>query len=337
MVQHVTVRNLIKYAGHELQTDVVAGEAGLDKQIKTAESNRPGLALCGYYEHFGYDRVQIFGHGEVAYLESLPATDRFAVLDRLLSYPLPCIVVTGKLNPPSELIDIANRNRIAVLTTVLASSAFTTRLLLFFEDEFGPSEYVHGNLVDVFGVGVLILGQSGIGKSECTLGLLQNGHRVIADDTVLLKRVSEHRVFGIRPRPFKHYIEVRGIGIIDVVALFGVTAVGDRKQVELVATLEPWNEDKTYNRTGIRDDEYIFHSEKLPHVVIPVRPGRNLSNLIEVAAMSLWGDKLGLDAAKEFASALARMAKDKNDEDVLDQWRHETLLREIVQPLDAKR
>ncbi len=337
MVQHVTVRNLIKYAGHELQTDVVAGEAGLDKQIKTAESNRPGLALCGYYEHFGYDRVQIFGHGEVAYLESLPATDRFAVLDRLLSYPLPCIVVTGKLNPPSELIDIANRNRIAVLTTVLASSAFTTRLLLFFEDEFGPSEYVHGNLVDVFGVGVLILGQSGIGKSECTLGLLQNGHRVIADDTVLLKRVSEHRVFGIRPRPYKHYIEVRGIGIIDVVALFGVTAVGDRKQVELVATLEPWNEDKTYNRTGIRDDEYIFHSEKLPHVVIPVRPGRNLSNLIEVAAMSLWGDKLGLDAAKEFDSALARMAKDKNDEDALDQWRHETLLREIVQPLDAKR
>ena len=337
MKQHVTVRNLIKYAGHELQTDVVAGEAGLDRQIKTAESNRPGLALCGYYEHFGHDRVQIFGHGEVGYLESLSATARFDVLNQLLSYPLPCIVVTSGLCPPEELIDLANRNQITVLTTVLASSTFTTRLLLFFEDEFGPSEYVHGNLVDVFGVGVLILGQSGIGKSECTLGLLQSGHRVIADDTVLLKKVSEHRVFGIRPRPFKHYIEVRGIGIIDVVALFGVTAVGDRKQVELVATLEPWNKEKAYNRTGVRDDEYIFHNERLPHVVIPVRPGRNLANLIEVAAMSFWGDKLGLDAAKEFDSALVEMTQDKNDEVVLDQWRHETLHREIVNPSDGKR
>ena len=337
MDQDVTVRKLIKYAGHELQTDIVAGEAGLDRRIETAESNRPGLALCGYYEHFGYDRVQIFGHGEIGYLDSLSATARFDVLNQLLSYPLPCIVVTSGLRPPEELIDLANGNHIAVLTTVLASSTFTTRLLLFFEDEFGPSEYVHGNLVDVFGVGVLILGQSGVGKSECTLGLLQSGHRVIADDTVLLKRVSEHRVFGIRPRPFKHYIEVRGIGIIDVIALFGVTAVGDRKQVELVATLEPWNEKKMYNRTGIRDDEYIFHNERLPHVVIPVRPGRNLANLIEVAAMSFWGDKLGLDAAKEFDSALVEMARDKNDEAVLDQWRHETLHREIVHPLDAKR
>lgn len=336
MEQNVTVRKLIKYAGYELQIDVVAGIDGLDQQIRTAESNRPGLALCGYYDHFGYDRVQILGHGEIGYLDSLPPPARFDVLNQLLSFSLPCVVVTSTLTPPTELIDLANQNHIPVLTTCLASSVFTTRLLLFFEDEFGPSEYVHGNLVDVFGVGVLILGQSGIGKSECTLELLQRGHRVIADDAVLLKKVSEHRVFGIRPRPLKHYIEVRGIGIIDVVALFGVTAVGDRREVELVATLEHWDDSKAYNRTGIKDDEYIFHNESIPHVVIPVRPGRNLSNLIEVATMSFWGNKLGFDAAKEFDSALVEMARDKNDESLLDQWRHETLHREIVHPLDVK-
>jgi len=336
MGQNVTVRKLIKYAGYELQIEVVAGVEGLNRQIKTAESNRPGLALCGYFNHFGYDRVQILGHGEIGYLDSLTPAVRFDVLNQLLAFPLPCVVVTSALSPPVELIDLANQNHIPVLATILGSSVFTTRLLLFFEDEFGPSEHVHGNLVDVFGVGVLILGQSGIGKSECTLELLQRGHRVIADDVVLLKKVSEHRVFGIRPRPLKHYIEVRGIGIIDVVGLFGVTAVGDRKEVELVATLERWDDSKAYNRAGIKDDEYVFHKESIPHVVIPVRPGRNLSNLIEVAAMSFWGNKLGFDAAKEFDNALVEMACDKNDEAVLDQWRHETLHREIVHPLKVK-
>ena len=254
----------------------------------------------------------------------------------LLSFPIPCVAVTSGLSPPTELINLANQNGIPVLTTSLGSSVFTTRLLLFFEDEFGPTEYVHGNLVDVFGVGVLILGQSGIGKSECTLGLLQSGHRVIADDSVLLKRVSEHRVFGIRPRPVKHYIEVRGIGIIDVVALFGVTAVGDRKEVELVATLERWDEKNRSYQTSTEADEYIFHNEHISHVVIPVRPGRNLSNLIEVAAMNFCGNRLGLDAANELDDALIEMARDKNDEAVLDQWRHETLHREIVHPLNAK-
>lgn len=324
MESNMTVKRLIKYAGYELKLEVAAGADGLNREIKTAESNRPGLALCGYYEHFGYDRVQILGHGEIGYLESLRPENRSEILVKLLDYEIPCIIVTSNLTPPAELMAIGNQQNIPILTTSLTSAIFTTRLLLFFEDELDPSEYVHGNLVDVFGVGVLILGQSGIGKSECALELLQRGHRLIADDTVLLKRMSGHRVFGIRARPVKHYMEVRGLGIIDVVALFGVTAIGNRKQVELVVTLEPWDNSKVYNRTEI-DDVYSFHDESIPHVVIPVRPGRNISNLVEAAATNLWGQKLGFHAAKDLDQEVIQLMRRKDDEVVLDEWEHETL------------
>ena len=176
MPNHImTVRQLIKYAGYELQLEITAGRDGLDRALKTAESNRPGLALCGYYDHFGYERVQILGHGEISYIESLPRLKQTEVLNKFFSYALPCVVITNNLPLPSEFVAIGNRTNIPILTTRLSSAVFTTRLLLFLEDEFGPSEYVHGNLVDVFGVGVLILGDSGIGKSECALELLQRG------------------------------------------------------------------------------------------------------------------------------------------------------------------
>jgi HPr kinase/phosphorylase len=336
MPNTMTVRKLIKYAGYELQLEVTGGSTGLDRPIKTAESNRPGLALCGHYQHFGYDRVQIFGHGEMSYLESLHPAARLDVLKKLSSYPIPCVVVTSGFPVLPEVASIGNQNSIPILTTRLSSSVFTTRLLLFLEDEFGPAEYIHGNLVDVFGVGVLILGKSGIGKSECALELLQRGHRLIADDTVLLKRVSGHRVFGIRSQPLRHYMEVRGLGVVDVIALFGVTAVGDRKQVELVVTLELWDENKEYIRTGLDEDFYCFHNEYIPHVVIPVRPGRNLSNLVEAAAMNLWGKKLGFHAAKDLDHAITKMMHTENEEVVLDEWQHEALHREIIHPTETE-
>ena len=337
MPEHImTVRQLIKYAGYELQLDITAGHDGLDRALKTAESNRPGLALCGHYDYFGHERVQILGHGEISYIESLSPSERTKVFQKFFSYDLPCVIVTNNLPTPSELVAIGDHVKIPILTTRLSSAVFTTRLLLFLEDEFGPSEYVHGNLVDVFGVGVLILGDSGIGKSECALELLQKGHRLIADDTVLLKRVSGHRIFGMRAQPLKHYMEVRGLGIVDVIGLFGVTAVGDRAQVELVITLEHWDEAKAYDRTGLDEEVYSFHNERIPYVVIPVATGRNISNLIEVAAMNLWGQKLGFHAAKELNETLIAEMAEKNDEEVLDEWQHTTLHREILEPTKSK-
>ncbi len=321
MPQSITVRKLFQRMEYELQIELVAGEKGLDKKLHTAETNRPGLALCGHYESFAYDRVQVLGKGEIAYLNKINADERTRVVQKILSYPLPCIIVTNDLPAPQELIVESNCAGIPVLSTTLSTPVLIRRLLLFLEDEFGPYEIIHGNLVEVFGIGVLILGESGIGKSECALELIKHGRRIIADDAVLLKRISGHRIFGTSAHTLKHYMEVRGIGIIDVLTLFGVTAVRTRKRVELVVTLEHWDAKQEYDRSGLDEDFYEILGEKLPHVTIPVRPGRNISIIVEVAAMNLRAKKMGHYAAEEFNTALIQEMQQVESRDwEIDEW-----------------
>ena len=224
------------------------------------------------------------------------------LLSLFFSYPVPCLIFVSDLCVPDVVKTLASQHQIPVLSTPLPSTVFTVRLLRFLEDELGVVDCIHGNLVDVFGIGVLILGKSGIGKSECSLELVQKGHRLIADDSVLLKQVSGSRVLGSRPEFFKHYIEVRGLGIIDVVSLFGVTAIGDRKQVELVVFLEEWDENQGYDRTGFSNEHYVFHEAEVNQVTIPVAPGRNISNLIETAVANLLSQRFGIDAPKNLNS-----------------------------------
>ena len=304
MAHHITVQNLIEHAGGDLKLDLIAGEEGLNRQIILADSNRPGLALCGYYEYFGSDRVQIFGKGEVAYLQNLSYSNRFEVLSLFFSYTIPCLVFVSDLCVPEVIKTLAEQHQVPILSTPLSSTIFTVRLLQFLEDELGAVDCVHGNLVDVFGIGVLVLGKSGIGKSECSLELIQKGHRLIADDSVLLKQVAGPRILGTRSKLFKHYIEVRGLGIIDVVSSFGVTAIGDQKQVELVVCLEEWDENQGYDRTGFSNESYVFHETDIDQVTIPVAPGRNISNLIETAAANLLSQKFGIDAPKNLNNEL---------------------------------
>ena len=306
MAHHITVQDLVERAGGDLKLGLIVGEKGLNRQIISADSNRPGLALCGYYEHFGSDRVQVFGKGEVAYLQDLSSSNRFEVLSLFFSYPVPCLVFVSDLCVPDVVKTLASQHQIPVLSTPLPSTIFTVRLLRFLEDELGVVDCIHGNLVDVFGIGVLILGKSGIGKSECSLELVQKGHRLIADDSVLLKQVAGPRILGSRPEFFKHYIEVRGLGIIDVVSLFGVTAIGDRKQVELVVFLEEWDENQGYDRTGFSNESYVFHEAEVNQVTIPVAPGRNISNLIETAVANLLSQRFGIDAPKNLNSELSK-------------------------------
>ena len=306
MAHHITVQDLVERAGGDLKLGLIVGEKGLNRQIISADSNRPGLALCRYYEHFGSDRVQVFGKGEVAYLQDLPSSNRFEVLSLFFSYPVPCLVFVSDLCVPDVVKTLASQHQIPVLSTPLPSTVFTVRLLRFLEDELGVVDCIHGNLVDVFGIGVLILGKSGIGKSECSLELVQKGHRLIADDSVLLKQVAGPRILGSRPEFFKHYIEVRGLGIIDVVSLFGVTAIGDRKQVELVVFLEEWDENQGYDRTGFSNEPYVFHEAEVNQVTIPVAPGRNISNLIETAVANLLSQRFGIDAPKNLNSELSK-------------------------------
>jgi HPr kinase/phosphorylase len=320
MPQSITVRKLYARMRYELQMELVAGGGGLDRRIEVAEVNRPGLALCGYYDYFAYDRVQVLGNGEISYLQTLTSRRRKDVLDKFLSYEIPCVIVTRGLPVPQELVRKADEVNIPVFSSSLATPVFTGRLHLFLEEEFGPYEIVHGDLVEIYGIGVLILGESGIGKSECALDLICRGHRLIADDAVLLKRVTGHRIFGTSANPLlRHYMEVRGVGIIDVMTLFGVTAVRKRKRVELAVTLEKWDEGKDYNRSGLDEDYYFILGERLPHVTIPVQPGRNTSIVVEVAAMNLRAKKMGIYSAKQLEKSLIkRMTQDELAEEPVD-------------------
>jgi len=245
MSENITLRQLFKQLEYDLGLRLIAGGTGLDKKvIAVAEVNRPGLPLCGYYDHFANDRIQVMGAGEIHYVETVGSEERREIFRKMLSYDIPCFVVTRGLNVPQELIEECDYTATPLFSSDLSTPAFVGRLVPRLEDEFGPSTVVHGDFVEAFGIGVLILGDSGIGKSECALDLVRRGHRLIADDAVLLKRVTGHRVLGSSVYPFGHYMEVRGVGIIDVSALFGITAVRVKKSVDMVVTLEHWIEAK---------------------------------------------------------------------------------------------
>lgn len=307
MPHNITIRNLVKRMKYDLDFSLVAGEEGLDNKVNIAEVNRPGLALCGHYEHFAYERIQVLGHGEIAYLRKINDEERTQTVKKFLSYSIPCVIVTRGLEIPEVIIEEGNARAIPVLSSNLSTPAFIGKLVPFLEDEFGPYKVVHGNFIEVFGIGVLILGKSGIGKSECALDLIERGHRFIADDAVLLKRVSNHRIFGTSAHPFnKYYMEVRGLGIVDVLMLFGTNAVKNRTRVELVITLEVWDEKKDYNRSGLDEESYTLFDEELPHVIIPVQSGRNISIIIETATMDLRARKMGHNAVKEFEEMMIK-------------------------------
>ena len=318
MSQNITLSQLFKQLEYDLGLKLVAGGAGLEKKIVAiAEVNRPGLALCGYYDHFANDRIQVMGAGEIEYVKSINSDERRNIFRQMLSYDIPCFVVTRGLDVPQELVEGCDSTATPLFTSHLSTPAFLGRLVPRLEDEFGPSTVVHGDFVEAFGVGVLILGASGIGKSECALELVRRGHRLIADDAVRLKRVTGHRILGNSVYSFGHYMEVRGVGIIDVSTLFGITAVRAKKSVDMVVTLEYWDESKNYNRSGLDEEWYSILDERLPHVTIPVQPGRSTSITVEVAAMNLRAKKLGHHGAREFDKAIIqRMSGETTEQDL---------------------
>jgi len=313
MPENITLHQLFQQLEYDLGLQIIAGGAGLDKKVITvAEVNRPGLALYGDYESFAYDRIQVMGAGEIQRVNKISSEERRNIFRKMLSYDIPCFVVTRGLDVPQELIEECDCTATPLFSSHLSTPAFVGRLVPRLEDDFGPSTVVHGDFVEAFGIGVLVLGESGIGKSECALDLVRRGHRLIADDAVLLKRVTGHRVLGSSIYPFGHYMEVRGVGIIDVAALFGITAVRKKKSVDMAVTLEYWDESKVYNRSGLDDETYTVLDENLPHVTIPIQPGRNTSIVVEVAAMNLRAKKLGHHSAREFNNAIIRqMSREK--------------------------
>ncbi len=272
--------------------------------VTRSEVNRPGLPLTGFFDYFAPERIQVIGRVESLYLSQFSSTERY---DRLYDYikrkPV-CIVIARGIEPPCEMIDIAKEFEVPLLRTSLSTTNFIAGLIASLNVHLAPTITRHGVLVEVYGEGILILGDSGIGKSETAIELIKRGHRLIADDAVEISKVSEKTLVGRAPSIIRHYMELRGIGIIDVRRIFGTGAVKETEKIELVIKFEPWVEGKLYDRMGLENEYVEILGINIPAITVPVRPGRNLAAILEIAAMNQRLKKMGYNTAEEFNKKL---------------------------------
>ncbi len=300
----LTIDNMIRDETLGIKFDVVAGYEGLDREIVATDINRPGLALAGYFAFFGARRIQVLGKGEISYINSLDPWARREILKKIFEFDIPCFITTWGMELSTDLLDIADEYRVPILQTQLSTGVITTLLSLYLGRIFAPEENISGGLVDIYGVGVLIMGETGVGKSECALDLVERGHRLIADDVVIVKRLGNSLV-GSSPDMIRYHMEVRGLGVINIREMFGVSSVCHHKEIELIIKLEVWGKTKKIERLGIESLTEEKLGITLPMVIIPVKPGRNISVIVEVAAMNQRLKKLGYHSASELDQKVA--------------------------------
>ena len=290
-----------------LQLNVLSPSTREEWDIQSADINRPGMQFCGFYEYFAFERPQVIGKVEMTYLENMEPEARRSMFKTYFSYEIPCVICCRGMKPPADLLEAAAARNIAVLQTSKTTTKFSFDAISYLNRELAPHVTHHGVMVDVYGVGVLITGESGVGKSETALELIKRGHSLVADDVVDICRVSDTRLIGECPAMIRHFMEIRGMGIIDIRAMYGVSAVAVSKSIDMVIHLEPWVEGKEYDRLGLEDDYITILGVKVPQLVTPVRPGRNLAIIIEVAARNLSLKRLGYSAARELDRRLNEM------------------------------
>lgn len=289
----------IKEVMEEFQLEELCGCKDYEGiEITSTEVNRPGLQLAGYMEYFGTDRMQIMGKGETAYLMQLSEGDRYRRLDNFFKCGFPCMVVARGLGVFPEMIEVGRKYKIPILRTDDDTSRFMSGVIRYLNLQLAPRTSMHGVLVEVYGEGILILGESGVGKSEIALELVKRGHRLVADDNVEIRKVSDKTLVGTAPDIIRHFIEIRGIGILDVKNLYGVGSVKMTENINLVIKLEHWKDNKIYDRLGIEDEYTDILGLSVPCLNIPVSPGRNLAIIVEVAAMNNRQKKMGYNAAR---------------------------------------
>ncbi|HWP35277.1 MAG TPA: HPr(Ser) kinase/phosphatase [Thermodesulfobacteriota bacterium] len=299
----LTVRELVAEAGETLGLELLAGEAGLERVITSPRIQKPGLALAGHLVHLHPGRVQILGATEISFLETLDPARQAEVAATLCRFAFPCLIVTKGLAPPQAVVAVAERHAVPLLRSPLLSSELIHRIGAYLEQRLAPSTTVHGVLVDVLGVGVLLTGKSGIGKSECALDLIQRGHRLVADDVVRITRREPDMLLGTGAEPIRHHMEIRGLGIINVKELFGITAVREVKAVDLVIELVEWDEEEM-DRLGLDEATREILGVPLPLVRMPVRFGRNMTTIIEVAVRNHLLKSAGRHSARLFQERL---------------------------------
>lgn len=307
----VTVTDVIKkYSLRSLTPEI-----NTDKiRINHSDINRPALQLAGYFDHFGKERVQIIGLVEYTYIETMGEPRKHQVFEQLFASEIPCLVYCRSLEPDEDVVELAHRYGVPVLVSDMITSDFMGEIIRWLKTQLAPMITIHGVLVEVYGEGVLIMGESGIGKSEAALELIKRGHRLVTDDVVELRKVSNDTLVGSAPDITRHLIELRGIGIVDVKGLFGVAAVKNTQSVDMVIKLEEWSRDKEYDRLGL-DDQYIeFLGNKVVCYSIPIRPGRNLAVIVETAAVNSRQKKMGYNAAQALYKRVQRsMELSEND------------------------
>ena len=275
-----------------------------DVLIQREDVNRPGLQLVGFFDYFDAKRLQVLGKVENTYLAQVPSEDRRRIFDALLAYEVPALIITRGLDPFPELMEMADKHDRTILRTQETTTAFMGALIAGLRNELAPRITRHGVLVEVYGEGVLLLGESGVGKSETAIELVKRGHRLIADDAVEIRRINTHDLMGTAPELIRHYMELRGIGVVDVRRLFGMSAVKDECAIDMAINLEPWQEDAVYDRLGVDENFMDILDVKVPVTTVPVKPGRNLAVIIEVAAMNNRNKKMGYNSALEFTKQI---------------------------------
>ncbi|HLF15262.1 MAG TPA: HPr(Ser) kinase/phosphatase [Bacteroidota bacterium] len=324
--ESITVGFLFDANKERLRLTSVAGDTGFSKEIRDKNVHRPGLALAGYVQLFRFDRVQIFGNTEIRYLEQLTPQGRIEALERIFQFDIPCILVTNDNPVDEDISSIAGRKGIPVFRSPLETTKFIYFLGDFLDDQFSPQCSIHASFVDVYGVGLLLTGRSGIGKSEIALDLIERGHRLVADDVVMITRKGEGILMGAGSELVKHFMEIRGLGLIDVRSMFGIRAIRFQKRVEVVVELMDWNENQEYTRTGLDDENTTLMDVAIPSVELPIFPGKNVTVICEVIALNYLLKHYGYDAAREFTKRLDNVISRKSrqmDDRAIDYFEHD--------------
>ncbi len=300
----LSIQQLLDDTEYGLGLTLFAGGQGLGNRVSSSRIQKPGLALAGYTEHLHPDRIQVLGNTEISYLNQID--DRLALesIKTLCTFPISCFIITKQLVPPQFFLDTVELAGIPVLGTHHQSSTFISLITKFLEEMLLPTTHMHGVLVDVMGVGILLTGKSGIGKSECALDLVIRGHRLVADDMVYIKKKMPAALVGQSEEAIQHLMEIRGLGIINIKDLYGVSSIREKKIIDMMLELVDWDPDHEYDRLGVDDQRSTILGVELPHIIIPVRPGRNLGTIIEVAARNFLLKGMGYHSARDFQERL---------------------------------
>ncbi len=299
----------------KFQLELISGEEGINRPITMSDISRPGIEMAGYFEYYPAERIQLLGKTELSFYNQLSGSERVSRMEQLCTDITPAIIVTRGLEVPPELIEASERESVPVLRCNMKTTRFSSRLTNFLESRLAPTTAVHGVLVDIYGVGVLITGQSGVGKSETALELVKRGHRLVADDCVEIRQEDQDTLVGRSPELIEHLLEIRGLGIINVMTLFGAGAIRTHKKISLVVYLEIWDPKRQYDRLGLDEEKMKIIDTEVQKLTVPVRPGRNLAIIIEVAAMNFRLKRMGVNAAQQFTERLSEVIEEGDHDD----------------------